>query len=53
MAWRRGKVVPLKENVDQAIEILKQSKKIAAVVVRQRCKNGIGVERGATTGGTI
>ncbi len=41
-AWRRGKVVPLKENVDQAIEILKQSKKkIAAVVVRQRCKNGI------------
>lgn len=41
-AWRRGNVVPLKENVDAAIEILKKAKKkVAAVVVRQRCKNGI------------
>ena len=41
-AWRRGQVVPLKENVDAAIEILKNNKKkVAAVVVRQRCKNGI------------
>ena len=39
-SWRRGSVVPLKDNVDQALEILGEGK-VRSVIVRQRCKNGI------------
>jgi len=39
-AWRRGSVVPLKDNVDEAIKILGEGK-VKSVIARQRCKNGI------------
>ena len=41
--WRRGKVIPLKENVDEA---LKKSKLVKKVIVLERCKNGVKMKRG-------
>ena len=37
-SWRRGKVVPLKDNVDAATEL---TKKIEKVIVVKRCENEI------------
>jgi acetyl-CoA synthetase len=37
-AWRRGKVVPLKQNVDQALE---GQETVSAVLVLERCKNEV------------
>ena len=37
-AWRRGKVVPLKENVDQALE---GQETVTSVLVLERCKNEV------------
>ncbi|MCI0366013.1 MAG: acetate--CoA ligase, partial [Phycisphaerales bacterium] len=37
-AWRRGKIVPLKDNVDEAC---KQAKSIEHVVVLKRCQNPV------------
>ncbi|MEC7358108.1 MAG: acetate--CoA ligase [Verrucomicrobiota bacterium] len=41
--WRRGKVVPLKANVDEA---LKKSKLVKKVIVLERCKNEVKMKRG-------
>ena len=41
--WRRGKVIPLKENVDEA---LKKSKLVKKVIVLERCENGVKMKRG-------
>jgi acetyl-CoA synthetase len=41
--WRRGKVVPLKANVDEA---LKKSKLVKKVIVLERCKNEVTMKRG-------
>jgi acetyl-CoA synthetase len=41
--WRRGRVVPLKENVDQAAA---QSASIQTVIVYQRCKNDVTMHAG-------
>jgi acetyl-CoA synthetase len=41
--WRRGKVVPLKANVDEA---LKKSKLVKKVIVLERCKNEVNMKRG-------
>ena len=41
--WRRGKVIPLKENVDEA---LKKSKLVEKVIVLERCKNEVKMKRG-------
>ncbi len=38
-AWRRGKVVPLKENVDAAIEQLGANSPVTSVVVLRRTNN--------------
>lgn len=46
-SWRRGDVVPLKDNVDEAIALLKEGEtpfKVRTVIVRQRCMNGINWE---------
>ncbi|MCC6285470.1 MAG: acetate--CoA ligase [Phycisphaerales bacterium] len=41
-AWRRGKVVPLKENVDAACSALKgQGHEVSAVVTLKRCGNAV------------
>ncbi len=42
-SWRRGKVVPLKANVDAA---LAKTKAIKKVIVLERCKNEITMKRG-------
>ncbi|MEZ6241438.1 MAG: acetate--CoA ligase [Phycisphaerales bacterium] len=39
-AWRRGKVVPLKENVDAAIDQL-DGKVVESVIVLKRCNNEV------------
>ncbi|OAB63935.1 acetyl-coenzyme A synthetase [Leptolyngbya valderiana BDU 20041] len=39
--WRRGKVVPLKDNVDQAIEKMGDASPVTGVVVLKRCDNEI------------
>ncbi|MCW1916402.1 acetate--CoA ligase [Luteolibacter sp. GHJ8] len=44
--WRRGKIVPLKENVDEA---LKRYKGIKSVVVYQRTKQEISMTKGRDT----
>ncbi|MDB4711402.1 acetate--CoA ligase [Verrucomicrobiales bacterium] len=41
--WRRGKVVPLKANVDEA---LKKSKLVKKVIVLERCGNEVKMKRG-------
>ncbi|MGB1760367.1 MAG: acetate--CoA ligase [Verrucomicrobiales bacterium] len=41
--WRRGKIVPLKANVDEAIKKIKSVKK---VIVLERCQNDIKMKRG-------
>jgi len=41
--WRRGKVVPLKANVDEA---LKKSKLVKKVIVLERCENEVKMKRG-------
>ncbi|MBU7044223.1 MAG: acetate--CoA ligase [Theionarchaea archaeon] len=41
--WRRGKVIPLKENADEAV---KETPSIENVVVVKRCENDIGFEEG-------
>ena len=41
--WRRGRVIPLKENVDEA---LKKSKLVEKVIVLERCKNEVKMKRG-------
>jgi acetyl-CoA synthetase len=41
--WRRGKVVPLKQNVDEACE---KCPRIRTVVVYQRCKNEVRMKAG-------
>lgn len=41
--WRRGKVVPLKANVDEA---LKKTKAIETVIVLERCQNEVKMKRG-------
>ncbi|HIG82914.1 MAG TPA: acetate--CoA ligase [Verrucomicrobia bacterium] len=41
--WRRGKVVPLKANVDEA---LKKSKLVKKVIILERCKNEVKMKRG-------
>ncbi|MSR31508.1 MAG: acetate--CoA ligase [Gemmataceae bacterium] len=41
--WRRGKIIPLKENVDQA---LAKSKTIEKVVVLKRCANPVTMKEG-------
>jgi len=45
-AWRRGKVVPLKENVDRAIERMEGRSPVRGVVVLERCGNAIDMEEG-------
>ncbi len=42
-SWRRGKVVPLKANVDEATTL---TNRIEHVVVLQRCNNGITMVEG-------
>jgi acetyl-CoA synthetase len=42
-AWRRGKVVPLKDNVDQAMTM---TDRIANVIVLKRCRNDIEMQAG-------
>jgi acetyl-CoA synthetase len=42
-AWRRGKVVPLKDNVDEAC---KQTSLVEHVVVLKRCENPVQMTRG-------
>ena len=42
-AWRRGKTVPLKANVDQA---LTQTARVRDVIVLQRCHNDIEMQSG-------
>lgn len=44
--WRRGKVVPLKENVDKAIEGMGAGSPVTGVVVLKRCDNDITMEGG-------
>ncbi len=44
-AWRRGSVVPLKDNVDEALELVGEGK-VKTVIARQRCMNGIGWTEG-------
>ncbi|MEZ5299057.1 MAG: acetate--CoA ligase [Verrucomicrobiales bacterium] len=41
--WRRGKVVPLKANVDEA---LKRDKQVKRVIVLRRCENEVKMKRG-------
>jgi acetyl-CoA synthetase len=41
--WRRGKVVPLKENADEA---LKETPSIQNVVIVKRCENEVHLEKG-------
>jgi len=45
-AWRRGSVVPLKTNVDEAI---KKSKTVKTVIVQKRIGNDITMKRGRDT----
>ncbi len=46
-AWRRGKIVPLKDNVDQACETLAAGNRdVDAVVVLKRCENAINWQDG-------
>ena len=42
--WRRGKVVPLKDNVDEALKA-KTSRSVKKVIVLERCKNDIKMKR--------
>ncbi len=42
-SWRRGKPVPLKKNVDDALEMTKLVEK---VIVYQRCKNDVTMKDG-------
>ncbi len=44
-AWRRGKVVPLKDNVDEAIKIL-DGEYVERVLVVRRCRNDITMAEG-------
>ncbi len=44
-SWRRGKVVPLKDNVDEALKS-KAGKGVEKVIVLERCKNDIKMKRG-------
>ncbi len=44
-SWRRGKVVPLKENVDSAIDQL-DSETVQSVIVLRRCGNDIAMTPG-------
>jgi len=45
--WRRGKVVPLKHNVDTARDLLKETgDDVDCVVVLERCKNDIATRDG-------
>ena len=39
-AWRRGKVVPLKDNVDEAIKMLDEVR-VDSVIVCKRCENTV------------
>ena len=41
--WRRGKIVPLKANVDEAIN---KNKSVKKVIVLERCRNEIKMKRG-------
>ena len=41
--WRRGKIIPLKDNVDEA---LKKEKSVKHVIVLERCKNDVKMKRG-------
>ncbi len=45
-AWRRGKVVPLKDNVDAAIEQLGNESPIEAVIVLNRTGTDVAMARG-------
>ena len=40
-AWRRGKVVPLKDNVDKALEMMGEQSPVAHVLCLERCRNTI------------
>ena len=44
-AWRRGKVVALKDNVDEAIEMLDEVR-VESVIVVRRCENEIAFDAG-------
>ena len=41
--WRRGKIIPLKDNVDEA---LRKEKSVKSVIVLERCKNDVKMKRG-------
>jgi acetyl-CoA synthetase len=41
--WRRGKIIPLKDNVDEA---LKKEKSVHTVIALERCKNKVKMKRG-------
>ncbi|MCP4846627.1 MAG: acetate--CoA ligase [Verrucomicrobiaceae bacterium] len=41
--WRRGKIIPLKDNVDEA---LRKVKSVKSVIVLERCKNDVKMKRG-------
>jgi len=45
-AWRRGSVVPLKQNVDEAIGILGAKSTVEHVVVLKRCENEVAWDDG-------
>ena len=45
-SWRRGKVVPLKDNVDDAIAKMGQASPVSGVVVLRRCDNEIAMVDG-------
>jgi len=46
-AWRRGNVVPLKQNVDDACAQLESSgRSVDAVLVVRRCENGVAMRDG-------
>ncbi|MEM8836360.1 MAG: acetate--CoA ligase [Planctomycetota bacterium] len=45
-AWRRGKVVPLKENVDAAIDELGSDGPVETVIYFERCMNQIVTHEG-------
>jgi len=47
--WRRGSVVPLKANTDEA---LREAPSVAKVVVVRRTGNDVAMAPGATSGGT-
>ncbi|UYV11340.1 MAG: acetate--CoA ligase [Phycisphaera sp.] len=44
--WRRGKVVPLKDNVDQAIQKMGDASPVTSVFVLRRCHNEVAVHHG-------